>query len=97
LFVAGDGGPQAVHLFKWVDTAENGALVFAEPFAAPAPMRRSKPDDMRESSAAAAFFGVAARPALGLTSLRICAAFSGAAAPLTASKMAFSSVSVAGF
>jgi hypothetical protein len=24
-------GPQAVHLFKWVDKAENGALVFAEP------------------------------------------------------------------
>ena len=31
LFVAGYGGPQAVHLFKWVDTAENGAPVFAEP------------------------------------------------------------------
>ncbi len=31
LFVAGYGGPQAVHLFRWVDTAENGALVFAEP------------------------------------------------------------------
>jgi len=31
LFVAGYGGPQAVHLFKWVDTAANGAPVFAEP------------------------------------------------------------------
>ena len=31
LFVAGYGGPQAVHLFKWVDTAEDGAPVFAEP------------------------------------------------------------------
>jgi hypothetical protein len=31
LFVAGYGGPQAVHLFKWVDMAENGAPVFAEP------------------------------------------------------------------
>ncbi len=31
LFVAGYGGPQAVHLFKWVATAENGAPVFAEP------------------------------------------------------------------
>jgi hypothetical protein len=31
LFVAGYGGPQAVHLFKWVDTAENGSPVFAEP------------------------------------------------------------------
>lgn len=31
LFVAGYGGPQAVHLFRWVDTAETGAPVFAEP------------------------------------------------------------------
>lgn len=31
LFVAGYGGPQAVHLFKWVDTAETGAPVFAQP------------------------------------------------------------------
>ncbi|MCB1275671.1 VCBS repeat-containing protein [Prosthecobacter sp.] len=31
LFVAGYGGPQAVHLFRWVDTAESGAPVFAEP------------------------------------------------------------------
>jgi hypothetical protein len=31
LFVAGFGGPKAVHLFKWVDTAETGAPVFAEP------------------------------------------------------------------
>ncbi|MDZ4402872.1 VCBS repeat-containing protein [Prosthecobacter sp.] len=31
LFVAGYGGPQAVHLFRWVETAENGAPVFAEP------------------------------------------------------------------
>lgn len=31
LFVAGYGGPQAVHLFRWVDTAENGAPVFAQP------------------------------------------------------------------
>src|SRR6187551_2177622 len=33
LFVVGFGGPQAVHLFKWVDTAENGAPVFAQPVA----------------------------------------------------------------
>ena len=31
LFVAGYGGPQAVHLFRWVDTAESGAPVFAQP------------------------------------------------------------------
>ena len=31
LFVAGFGGPQAVHLFRWVDTAEMGAPVFAQP------------------------------------------------------------------
>lgn len=31
LFVAGYGGPKAVHLFKWVDTAETGAPVFAQP------------------------------------------------------------------
>lgn len=31
LFVAGYGGPQAVHLFKWVDTDADGAPVFAEP------------------------------------------------------------------
>lgn len=31
LFVAGYGGPQAVHLFRWVDTAETGAPVFAAP------------------------------------------------------------------
>ncbi|WP_395740451.1 FG-GAP repeat domain-containing protein [Prosthecobacter sp.] len=31
LFVAGYGGPQAVHLFRWVDTAEKGAPVFAQP------------------------------------------------------------------
>jgi hypothetical protein len=31
LFVAGYGGPQAVHLFRWADTAETGAPVFAEP------------------------------------------------------------------
>lgn len=31
LFVAGYGGPQAVHLFRWVDTAETGAPVFAKP------------------------------------------------------------------
>ncbi len=31
LFVAGYGGPQAVHLFRWVDTAETGAPVFAQP------------------------------------------------------------------
>ncbi len=31
LFVAGYGGPQAVNLFRWVDTAENGAPVFAQP------------------------------------------------------------------
>ncbi len=31
LFVAGYGGPRAVHLFRWVDTAETGAPVFAQP------------------------------------------------------------------
>jgi hypothetical protein len=31
LFVAGYGGPQAVHLFKWTDTAETGAPVFSQP------------------------------------------------------------------
>ncbi len=31
LFVAGYGGPQAVHVFRWVDTEGNGAPVFAEP------------------------------------------------------------------
>ncbi|WP_395749143.1 FG-GAP repeat domain-containing protein [Prosthecobacter sp.] len=31
LFVAGYGGPQAVHLFRWVDAAETGAPVFAQP------------------------------------------------------------------
>ncbi len=31
LFVAGYGGPQAVHLFRWVATAESGAPVFAKP------------------------------------------------------------------
>lgn len=31
LFVAGFGGPQAVHLFRWVDTAETSAPVFAQP------------------------------------------------------------------
>lgn len=31
LFVAGYGGTQAVKSFKWVDAAENGAPVFAEP------------------------------------------------------------------
>lgn len=31
LFVAGYGGPQAVHLFRWVGRAETGAPVFAQP------------------------------------------------------------------
>lgn len=31
LFVAGSGGQRAVHLFKWITTAENGAPVFAPP------------------------------------------------------------------
>ncbi len=31
LFVAGFGGPQMVHLFRWVDTAQTGAPVFAQP------------------------------------------------------------------
>jgi hypothetical protein len=31
LFVAGYGGPQAVHLFRWIDTSPEGAPVFAEP------------------------------------------------------------------
>src|SRR5262249_16863717 len=31
LFVAGYGGPQEVHLFRWVATADTGAPVFARP------------------------------------------------------------------
>ena len=31
LFVAGFGGPQAVHVFRWVDTETNGAPVFSKP------------------------------------------------------------------
>ncbi|MES2507629.1 MAG: VCBS repeat-containing protein [Verrucomicrobiota bacterium] len=31
LFLAGFGGPQKVHLFRWVDTAKSGAPVFAQP------------------------------------------------------------------
>jgi hypothetical protein len=31
LFVAGYGGAQAVHLFRWVDIADTGAPVFAQP------------------------------------------------------------------
>jgi hypothetical protein len=31
LFVAGYGGPKAVHLFQWTDTDESGAPVFARP------------------------------------------------------------------
>lgn len=31
LFVAGYGGPQAVHLFRWKDKAANGAPIFSEP------------------------------------------------------------------
>lgn len=31
LFVAGFGGPEAVHWFKWVDTDASGAPVFAQP------------------------------------------------------------------
>lgn len=31
LFVAGYGGPQAVHVFQWVDTETSGAPVFARP------------------------------------------------------------------
>lgn len=39
LFVAGYGGPQAVHLFKRVDTAENGAPVFAQPVEVKCPFK----------------------------------------------------------
>lgn len=31
LFVAGYGGHKAVHLFRWIDAAESGAPVFAQP------------------------------------------------------------------
>lgn len=39
LFVAGYGGPQAVHLFRWVDTAESGAPVFAQPVQVKCPFK----------------------------------------------------------
>lgn len=40
LFVAGYGGPQAVHLFRWVDTViETGAPVFAQPVVVSCPFR----------------------------------------------------------
>lgn len=39
LFVAGYGGPQAVHLFRWVDTAETGAPVFAQPMEVKCPFK----------------------------------------------------------
>ena len=39
LFVAGYGGPQAVHLFRWMDTAENGAPVFAQPLEVKCPFK----------------------------------------------------------
>lgn len=39
LFVAGYGGPQAVHLFKWVATAETGAPVFAQPVVVKCPFK----------------------------------------------------------
>ncbi len=39
LFVAGYGGPQAVHLFRWVDTAETGAPVFAQPVQVKCPFK----------------------------------------------------------
>ena len=37
LFVAGYGGPKAVHLFKWVGTAQNGAPIFAQPMEVKSP------------------------------------------------------------
>lgn len=39
LFVAGYGGPQAVHLFRWVHTAETGAPVFAQPLEVKCPFK----------------------------------------------------------
>lgn len=39
LFVAGYGGPQVVHLFRWVDTAETGAPVFAQPVVVRCPFK----------------------------------------------------------
>lgn len=40
LFVAGYGGPQAVHLFRWVDTvAKTGAPVFAQPVEVKCPFK----------------------------------------------------------
>lgn len=39
LFLAGYGGPQAVHLFKWVATAETGAPVFAQPVEVKCPFK----------------------------------------------------------
>lgn len=39
LFVAGYGGPQAVHLFRWVATAETGAPVFAQPVEVKCPFK----------------------------------------------------------
>lgn len=39
LFVAGYGGPQAVHLFRWVATSETGAPVFAQPVEVQCPFK----------------------------------------------------------
>lgn len=39
LFLAGYGGPQAVHLFRWVATAETGAPVFAQPVQVECPFK----------------------------------------------------------
>jgi len=41
LFVVGYGGPQAVHLFKWMDTADTGAPVFAQPMPVKCPFTDS--------------------------------------------------------
>jgi hypothetical protein len=39
LFVAGYGGPQAVHLFRWVATDSSGAPVFAKPVVVECPFK----------------------------------------------------------
>lgn len=39
LFLAGYGGPQAVHLFRWVATADTGAPVFAQPVQVACPFK----------------------------------------------------------
>lgn len=39
LFVAGSGGPQAVHLLRWIATSETGAPVFAPPVEVKCPFK----------------------------------------------------------